>query len=273
MLIEFDPAELTSLLEAIRSRYGFDLTGYSRASLQRRISRYMISNRVAGTAALREHLFSSRDIFEQFMEEITVNVTEMFRDPAFYRALRTEVLPLLKTYPHVRVWDAGCSTGEETYSLAILLGEEGLYNRTRIYATDVNRSVLSSAREGIYPLTHMRDYSRNYLNAGGKTSLSDYYTARYERAIMNQELSSRVLFSPHNLAQDQSFNEFHLVVCRNVLIYFNKALQEKVLALFVASIPVFGFLALGNKETLRFTKYENLFEVIDSKEKIYRRTK
>lgn len=231
----------------------------------------MIHNNIPTIQELKNNIEADEGYFEQFLLELTVNVTEMFRDPDFYKALRTKVVPHLKTYPHIRIWDAGCSTGEETYSLSILLKEEQLSTRSKIYATDINQKVLGKAKEGIYPISYMKDYSRNYLNAGGHTSLSDYYHARYNNAIMDDALKRNFIFSAHNLANDGPFNEFNLIVCRNVLIYFQKELQEKVIELFLQSLPVFGYLALGNKESLTVSMHRKHFEIIDSKEKIYRR--
>ncbi|WP_037577074.1 CheR family methyltransferase [Sporocytophaga myxococcoides] len=269
--IEIDDEAYQDLLMAIMGRYSYDFSGYSRASMNRRISRFMINKNLETVSELKFRILADTGYFESFLEEVTVNVTEMFRDPSFYLSLRKNVVPYLKTYPYVRVWDAGCSTGEETYSLAMLLKEESVLTKSRIYATDINGKVLQTAKEGIYPISCMKEYSRNYLEAGGLFSLSDYYHARYNRAIMDSELSKNFLFSIHNLVHDGSFNEFNLILCRNVLIYFQKELQEKVLELFMDSLPVFGFLALGNKESLRFSKIEKYFQVIDQKEKIYRR--
>lgn len=273
IFLDLPDNEYFRLLNMIRNKYDYDFSKYSKASMLRRISRFIINKNIRDLGELNEKVFKDKSFFETFLQEITVNVTEMFRDPSFYLALRSKVVPYLKTYPSLKLWDAGCSTGEETYSLAILLKEETLFNKTRIYATDINQKVLNTAKDGIYPIAYMKDYSRNYLNAGGHGSLSDYYFANYNNAILNNELSRNLVFSIHNLAQDGSFNEFNLIVCRNVLIYFQKELQEKVLGLFLESLPMFGFLALGNKESIRFTKIQNHFEVIDDKEKIYRRIK
>ncbi|MCR6638602.1 MAG: protein-glutamate O-methyltransferase CheR [Sporocytophaga sp.] len=269
--IEIGDEEYQDLLTGILQHYSYDFAGYSKASMKRRISRFLINKNLETLRELKFKILADTEYFEFFLEEVTVNVTEMFRDPSFYLSLRKNVVPYLKTYPYVRIWDAGCSTGEETYSLAMLLKEEAILTKSRIYATDINGKVLQTAKEGIYPISCMQEYSRNYLRAGGLYSLSDYYHAKYNRAIMDAELSKNFLFSIHNLVHDGSFNEFNLIVCRNVLIYFQKELQEKVLELFMDSLPVFGFLALGNKESLRFSKIEKYFQVIDHKEKIYRR--
>ena len=231
----------------------------------------MTNKRILTFNELKIFILSNQDYFNDFLLEITVNVTEMFRDPGFFKELRSKVISQLNTYPHIRVWDAGCSTGEEVYSLAILFKEEGILKKTRIYATDINLKVLNEAEEGIYPIGYMKDYSKNYIQAGGLTSLSDYYYAKYNSAIMNEELKANVTYSTHNLVSDASFNEFHLIVCRNVLIYFQRDLQERVIAKFLECLPVFGYLVLGNKESLSTSLYRKNFELIDSKEKIYRR--
>ena len=271
MIYEFSENEYQDFLLSVKARYGFDFTLYSLASFQRRIRRYMINKNISSLELLKNHIETDSKNFEHFVLEITVNVTEMFRDPGFFKALRAKVIPQLKTYPHIRIWDAGCSTGEEVFSLAILLKEEDSLKKARIYATDINTKVLASAAEGIYPISYMKDYSKNYINSGGNTSLSDYYYAKYNSAIMNEELKANVTYSTHNLVSDGAFNEFNLIVCRNVLIYFQRDLQEKVIGQFLESLPVFGFLALGNKESLSTSRYRKNFEVVDNKEKIYRR--
>lgn len=207
---------------------------------------------------------------EKLLLDLSVNVTAMFRDPSFYLALRHKVVPLLRTYPFTRIWHAGCSTGEEVYSLAILLGEEDLLQRTRIYATDINEVVLQRARAGIFPLERMQEYTQNYLSAGGKRSFSEYYTARYDGALFDPALLERVVFSQHNLVTDRSFAEFHVILCRNVLIYFDRDLQRRVLGLFHESLVPFGILGLGRQETLRFSRYEDRYEELNAAEKLYR---
>lgn len=218
-------------------------------------------------------LLEDEQMFSRFLEEVTVNVTEMFRDPLFYRALREKVLPDLKTYPYVRVWDAGCSTGEETYSLAILLQEEKLQTRSRIYATDINQRVLKTAAEGIFNVKEMARNTQNYHFTGGKFDFADYYHAKYNHVILDDHLRKNIIFSVHNLATDGSFNEFNLIVCRNVMIYFNKILQEKVFKMFFDSLSMFGYLALGTKESMALSDYSQYFEVVDNTQKIYRKIK
>jgi chemotaxis protein methyltransferase CheR len=271
--MELELKDLEPLLTTIQSKYGYDFSGYATASLLRRTNRFIINKHIKNMAELEYKVLNSDIFFENFLQELTVNVTELFRDPAFFKALHTDVVPGLKTFPHIKIWDAGCSTGEELYSLAIMLQEEELYRKTKLYATDINQKVLWQAKEGIYPIALMRDYTNSYFAAGGKKSLSDYYTARYERAVFDESLKKNVVFSVHNLAADGSFNEFNLIVCRNVLIYFKKELQDKVIKLFLDSLCMFGYLALGNKESLLLSAYQDCFEVVNRKEKIYRRIK
>jgi chemotaxis protein methyltransferase CheR len=197
----------------------------------------------------------------------------MFRDPDFYLTFRRKVVPILKTYPTVRIWHAGCSTGEEVYSMAILLQEEGLYRKSLIYATDISHEVLRKAREGIFPLANMQEYTVNYMKAGGQREFSDYYTAHYDNVIFHPSLKANVVFAEHNLATDGSFNEFHVVMCRNVMIYFNKALQERVHNLIYESLSMFGVLGLGNKESLKFTPREAYYERLDNRDKLYRKVR
>ena len=251
--------------------YGFDFTNYSKASVKRRINRLFTIDRFPSFAELRYKLRSDASYLNRFVESISVNVTEMFRDPQFYLTLRNVVLPQLATYPYIRIWHAGCATGEEVYSMAILLKEMNLLHKSLLYATDINQDVLERARQGIIPLTNMKLYSENYIQAGGTQAFSQYYTATYDRARMNDELKSKMVFAMHNLVSDGSFNEFQLILCRNVLIYFNKELQDTVIQLFNNSLETLGFLALGTKETLRFTKVARHFKQIEAKEKIWRK--
>jgi chemotaxis protein methyltransferase CheR len=212
-------------------------------------------------------------MMNQLLLDLSINVTAMFRDPTYYDAFRHTGVPLLRTYPFIRVWHAGCSTGEEVYSMAILLEEEGLYERARIYATDINEVVLQRAKSGIFPLDRMQEYTENYIRAGGTRSFSEYYTAKYDGALFRQELLKNVVFSQHNLVTDRSFAECTVILCRNVLIYFDKALQERVHGLFYESLSTFGILALGSKESLRFSKFENCYEPLSAPEKIYRKVR
>ena len=261
--------ELKELLESIRIIYGYDFTEYSVASIQRRIEHFMKTNKIDSLSYLGKILLKDETVFEQFIQEITVNVTEMFRDPSFYKSLRAKVIGRLATYPFIKVWIAGSSTGEEVYSIAILLKEEGLLNKSVIYATDINQKVLQTAKEGIYPIGQMKNYTTNYMKAGGKHTFSDYYIAKYDAVLLDKSLKQNIVFSAHNLVTDKSFNEFQLILCRNVLIYFSQDLQNKVINLFFESLCPFGFLGLGNKESLLFTNRKKEFEEIDKNEKIF----
>ncbi len=265
--------ELQLLLEGVFRQYGFDFREYAPASLKRRISTAMQAEGVATISELQKKVLHDPDCMERFVLTLSINVTSLFRDPSFYAAFRQKVIPLLRTYPFIRIWHAGCATGEEVYSLAILLEEEGLLRRARIYATDMNEAVVKKARAGIFPLKSMKEYTANYQKAGGTRSFSEYYTAQYDSAILRPELTKNIVFSAHNLATDGSFNEFNVILCRNVLIYFNQALQERVLALFRDSLVHLGILALGRKESLRATTHEDFFEPLDAGERLFRRIK
>jgi chemotaxis protein methyltransferase CheR len=257
---------LTDLLET----YGYDFNDYSKASLKRRINRLFSLDRFPSFAEFRYRIRNDESYLKRFVEEITVNVTEMFRDPSFYKALRTEVLPVLATYPLIRIWHAGCSTGEEVYSMAILLHEANLLHKSLLYATDINPEVLERAKEKIFPLSQMKQYSENYIEAGGKNDFSSYYTSRYDRVKFDKKLTDKMIFATHNLVSDRSFNEFQLIMCRNVMIYFDKDLQERVLQLFDQSLEPLGFLALGAKETIRFSPIASRYKQT-GKEKIWRK--
>lgn len=259
------------LLSDALEMYGYDFTNYSKASVKRRINRLFTIDRFPSFAELRYRLRTDAAYLNRFVESISVNVTEMFRDPQFFLLLRNVVLPQLATYPHIRIWHAGCATGEEVYSMAILLKEMNLLHKSLLYATDINQEVLERARQGILPLSNMKLYSENYIQAGGTRAFSQYYSATYDRAKLNDDLKTRMVFAMHNLVSDGSFNEFQLILCRNVLIYFNKDLQDTVIQLFDSSLENLGFLALGTKETLRFTAVVNHFKQIDTKEKIWRK--
>lgn len=263
--------EIKLLLEGIYQYYGYDFRNYAVSSLKRRIHSFIRLEGLENISALQEKLLHDRTCLERFLLSLTVNVTSMFRDPSFYLAFRKQVVPLLRTYPFIRIWHAGCSTGEEVYSMAILLQEENLYHRCRIYATDTNEKVLQNAKSGIFPLKLMQEYTQLYLRAGGKQSFSEYYTAAYDHAIFRASLRENIIFAQHNLATDSSFNEFNVIFCRNVLIYFNQILQKQVHTLFHNSLCSFGILGLGKQESLRFTSYEQYYEEIAKGEKLYRR--
>ncbi|MDQ1151033.1 chemotaxis protein methyltransferase CheR [Sphingobacterium zeae] len=262
--------EVDILLEDIYRQYGYDFLQYSRASIKRRINRIMTNDRLASFAELRFALKDNAEFLQHFVEEITVNLTEMFRDPLFFRELREEILPQLGTYPLIRIWVAGCSTGEEAYSMAILLKEANLYHKSLIYATDINPRVLEIARNGVYPLSLVKTFSENYMESGGKQDFSNYYTANYECAKFDDELKRKMIISTHNLVSDTSFNSFQLILCRNVLIYFNKELQERVFKLFDSSLENLGYLGLGSKETIRFSSIQHNFTAVGN-QKIWKK--
>jgi len=262
--------EIEILLNDLYEVHGYDFTDYSRASLRRRINRLYELDRFPSFAEFRYKIKKEPDYLKRFVEEITVNVTEMFRDPLFYKTIRTEILPVLATYPLIRIWHAGCSTGEEVYSMAILLKEANLLHKSLLYATDINPDVLQTGMNGIFPLTHMKQYSENYITSGGTNDFSTYYSAKYNFAKFDEQLRSKVIFATHNLVSDHSFNEFQLILCRNVLIYFERDLQNKVYALFDQSLESLGFLGLGNKETLRFSPVAEKYKQLN-KQKIWRK--
>ncbi len=269
-MIEDENIEL--LINDVFELYGYDFTDYSRASLKRRINRLYVLDKFPSFAELRYRLRKDPDYFRHFVEEITVNVTEMFRDPGFYQVLRTEILPRLGTHPYIRIWHAGCSTGEEVYSMAILLKEANLLHKSILYATDLNPEVLEKARAGIFPIAHMKQYSENYMASGGRQDFSSYYSANYDGVKFDESLGKHMVFSAHNLVSDSSFNEFHLIICRNVLIYFDKVLQDRVFELFDKSLGLLSYLALGSKETIKFSAIHARYKQI-GKEKIWRKLK
>lgn len=265
-----DDEAINGLLTDLLDLYGYDFTHYARASLKRRINRLWSIDRFPSFAELRYRVRSDPDYLKRLVEELTVNVTEMFRDPLFYRTLRTDVLPTLLAKPFIRIWHAGCSTGEEVFSMAILLKEAHLLHKSLLYATDLNPEVLETARTGIFPLAPMKQYSENYILAGGTTDFSAYYTAQYGHVKFSEELAQKMVFSTHNLVSDRSFNEFDLILCRNVLIYFDKELQNRVLTLFDESLGPLSYLALGAKETLKFSGIQAKYRQVGN-EKIWRK--
>jgi len=264
-----DNKEFKELLESILSVYGYDFTEYAEASVWRRMDQFMSKKKIASLGKFGGMILQDEKLFEEFVQEVSVTVTEMFRDPAFYKSLRDNVMKRLATYPFIKVWIAGCATGEEIYSVAILLQEEGILNRSVIYATDINQKSIQIAKDGLYAVENMKSYTTNYQKAGGTKSFSEYYKAKYNSVMFDKSLKQNIVFSPHNLAADRSFNEFQLIICRNVLIYFNQQLQNKVINLFYESLCPFGFLGLGNKESLLFSDKRKQFEEIDRKEKIF----
>lgn len=263
--------EISLLLEGLYRVHGFDFRDYSRASIKRRIYELLRAEKLDTVSAFQNKILHDDGCLERFLLGVSVHATSMFRDPSFYLTFRKRVVPLLRTYPTVQIWIAGCSTGEEVYSLAILLEEERLYGKCRIYATDISQAVLRRAREGIFPLAAMRDYTTNYHQAGGTNEFSDYYTAQYDSVMFSSALRNNVVFSEHNLATDGSFNEFQVILCRNVMIYFNKDLQARVHNLLYDSLSMFGVFGLGNKESLKFTPRAAFYKHLNEKDKLYRK--
>ena len=271
MIIDaIDNEQVETLLSDVLEVHGYDFLEYSHASIKRRITRLYTLDNFVSFAEFRYTVKNDKQYFKRFLEEITVNVTEMFRDPTFYKSLRNDILPTLGTYPFIRIWVAGCSTGEEAYSLAIVLKELNLLHKSLIYATDINPSVLEKAKKGMFPLNYLKGYSENYVQSGGSKDFSSYYTANYSLAKFDETLSGKMIFSTHNLVSDHSFNEFQLILCRNVLIYFDKELQHKVFHLFDNSLEKLGYLALGSKESLDFWPNAKNFKRIKT-EKIWRK--
>ncbi len=262
--------QLDELIDLIKKFHGFDFSCYSKASLKRRVIRIM-QNKKQTFYDLKHTLVNNQHFFQEFLDEITVNVTEMFRDPSFYKAINNQVIPYISTYQHIKIWSAGCSSGEEVYSLAILMNETDLRKKSFIYGTDINTEMLKEARKGIYSLKKIKSYAENYQYSGLKGSLTDHFTIMYDAATIHSELKHNTLFSVHNLVSDAIFNEFQLISCRNVFIYFESELQEKILELFYNSLAPLGFLCMGSKETIRSDKFKKKFKVINSKENIYQK--
>lgn len=268
---ETDDIEIQLLLEALYQRYHYDFRHYARASIKRRLLQARTQLDYASISAMQEGLLHNSSVLPRLLNYLTVQVSEMFRDPSYYRALREKVVPHLLTYPSLKVWVAGCSHGEELYSLSVLFHEEGLGDRTIFYATDINPDALKAAQSGVFPLELIRKYTENHQKSGARSSLSDYYTAAYGRAVFDKGLRRNVVFSDHSLVTDAVFAEMHLVSCRNVLIYFDRELQDRALGLFRDSLARKGFLGLGSKENLRFSKHAAAFEEFVREEKIYQR--
>ena len=270
---ELESLELDLLLTGIAKRWGYDFRDYAPASLRRRVRRAVRLEGVPTLSALQERVLRDPEAFQRFVSCVSVQVTGMFRDPQVFRALRSQILPMLRTYPFVRIWDAGCSTGEEAYSLAILLAEEGLLDKARIYATDLSDDLLQRARAGVLPLRDMRAHTAAYHRAGGRRDFSEYYTADHQHALLREDLRRVIVFSQHNLAHDSSFNEFQLILCRNVMIYFDAPLRERVHRLLYESLVVFGVLAVGVKESLRYTPHADRYEPLAESLGIFRRVR
>ncbi len=268
---ETESVELKLLLEAIFLKYGYDFRDYAPNSLKRRIENRLVISGLGNLAEMQHKLLHEPDFFEALLLDLSINVTEMFRDPAFFKFVRSKLVPALRELPLIKVWHAGCASGEEVYSMAILLQEEGLYNRARLFATDFNQVILRKAKEGIFPMERLKTYTSNYQKAGGYESFSDYYTANYDSAVMRRGLKKNIVFASHDLATDDNFGDMDMVMCRNVLIYFNHELQDRALNLFRDSLRIGGFLCLGSKESLRFCSCAEDFEEIEPHHKIYRK--
>jgi chemotaxis protein methyltransferase CheR len=268
---DLEALEIELLLTAIERRYGYDFRNYARASLRRRIRHAAHKEGLVDISALLSRILHDPYCMQRFITHVAVRTTAMFRDAAFYLAVRHKVVPLLRTYPFIRIWHVGCSTGEEVYSMAILLAEEGIYDRCRIYATDLCDELLDRARAGLYPLDKMRKYTSNYHCAGGTGELSAYYTVSQGNAIFRDDLRRNIVFAQHNLVSDRSFNEFNFILCRNVLIYFDTTLRDRVHELLYESLGMFGVLGLGIKETLRDTVYEHAYRSLDDGVRLYSR--
>ncbi|MBB3102945.1 CheR family methyltransferase [Azomonas macrocytogenes] len=263
--------EIKLLVEAIYLRYSYDFRNYSLASLKRRVLLAQRQLECASISEIQHRVLYDPEVFMELLQYLTIPVSEMFRDPVYYLALREKVMPVLRTYPSLKIWVAGCSTGEEVYSIAILLHEEGLLDRSIIYATDINPHSLKQAQRGIFSLDNVPQYTRNYQLAGGRQSFADYYTAAYESVILDKSLKERVTFADHSLATDSVFSETHFISCRNVLIYFNKDLQNRTFGLFHESLCHRGFLGLGSKETIEFSSYASYFEYFSKEERVFRK--
>jgi chemotaxis protein methyltransferase CheR len=270
---DLEKIEIELLLQGIYAWCGYDYRGYSYKSIRRRIRNRVHAEGLATISGLQEKVLHDAGCLKRLLDDFSINVTEMFRDPGFFLIFREKIAPMLRTYPTIRIWHAGCSTGEEVYSMAILLHEEGIYDKTKIYATDINADVLKAAKTGLFPLESMRKYTNNYMKAGGKAAFSDYYKATPFGVKFHSFLTKNIVFAQHNLVTDRSFNEFNVILCRNVLIYFNKSLQEKVHDLFYRSLGVFGILGLGEAETLAYTKQSSNYEEIAGGHKLYRKIK
>ncbi len=268
---EIEEIEQALLLEAIFLRYGYDFRNYSQATIRRRVRQFVVKNNLETISELLPRIIRDPSFFQALLFEFSVTVTEMFRDPSFYMALRKEVIPLLKTYPFIKIWLAGCATGEEAYSIAILLQEEGMLEKSTVFATDINGDSLVKAQKGIYPLKQVREYTENYQETGSSCSFSRYYHADQKHIIMDRVLKNKITFAHHNLVSDQVFGEMHLIFCRNVMIYFNNKLQERVLKLFDQSLIRGGFLCLGSRESLRAFRLSEQYTSLDTRNKIYRK--
>jgi chemotaxis protein methyltransferase CheR len=268
---DIEQIEINLLLEAVLQRYGYDFRHYARASIERRVRSLCGSTGCHHLSEILPHLLRDPSFLEKIIREFSITVTDMFRDPFVYRCIREQVVPMLKTYPYIKVWIAGCATGKEAYSIAILLHEEGLYERSIIYGTDFNDIALEQAKKGAYPLNRMEQFKKNYEQAGGCGSLADYFNTSNKSCTIKDGLKRNITFANHNLVTDNVFGEMHLILCRNVLIYFNEKLQNRVLNVFRDSLVFDGFFCLGNKESLRFSALEKNMKIINEKARIYQK--
>ncbi|MEP7106976.1 MAG: protein-glutamate O-methyltransferase CheR [Ferruginibacter sp.] len=263
--------KISLLLEALFQKYGYDFRQYSEAHIRRRIRGSMIMSGLEDISQMQSKVLNDETFASKLLQDLSITVTEMFRDPGFYKSLRENVIPVLKTYPFIKIWHAGCSTGEEAYSISIILQEEGLYERTTIYATDFNQQALNQAKEGIFSNSMMKEYTSNYQLSGGKESFSGYYSSHYDNVILNQSLKKNIVWANHNLVTDSVFAEVHLILCRNVLIYFDRNLQNQVQRLFYDSLINGGVLCLGSKESLQFTDLYDKYSELDKKQRIFKK--
>jgi len=263
--------EISSLLEAVYQKYGYDFRQYSQAHIRRRITNRMVMSGFEDISQMQSTILNDEIVATSFLQDLSITVTEMFRDPGFYKSLRENVIPILKTYPFIKIWHAGCSTGEEVYSMAIILQEEGLFDRTTIYATDFNQQALNQAKYAIFSTAMIKEYTANYQLSGGIESFSNYYTSNYDNVILNQSLKKNIVWANHNLVTDSVFAEVHMVLCRNVLIYFDKQLQNKVQNIFYNSLISGGVLCLGSKESLQFTDMHDSYTELDKKQRIFKK--
>jgi chemotaxis protein methyltransferase CheR len=268
---EREVTEINLLLDGVFRHYGYDFRQYAFASIRRQTMGRAQAEGAKTVLELLERVLDDQACMGRLLRALTIHVTSMFRDPQFYIAFREKVVPFLKTYPFVRIWDAGCSSGAEVYSLAILLAEEGIYDRCRIYATDLSEDILRDAKQGMFPLNSMKEYTENYQKAGGKASFSDYYSARYDHALFRPSLRKNIIFAQHDLVAGGSFNEFNVILCRNVMIYFNNSLQDRVHRLFYQSLARLGVLGLGQRESLRFSPHEASYEMVDAAQCLFRK--
>ena len=270
---EIEAIEVRLILDAVYQRYGYDFRDYAPSTMKRRILKRMESESLPTITALIDRIIRDPAVMDQLMMDFSITTSTMFRDPACFKTFREKIVPVLRTYPFLRIWLAGCGCGEEVLSMSILLREEGLYDRSRIYVTDMNNAVLEKAKRGIFPVGKMKDYTLNYIESGGKGDFSDYYTAKYDHARFSPELMKNIVFAQHNLVTDGSFNEFHVIFCRNVMIYFNRELQNRVHVILYQSLIHLGILCLGEKENLHFTPHENDYTAVNDQKCLYRKTR